>query len=244
MEMYLMTVQMVAKLIQPLESIVKYSILIGRTFCFMAQPSPADVAELRRLISLGTTAYVDSFLRGELAKLVDQFPDAAAPVPSKSPPRSTTPKITYESITSYAFSDSNDKATIIIREIKDLANAEIQFQPNEHGFSITIHREGLPHLKLSVAPLHKKILPSSSKYTVKGETLTISLDKKKKTSWTKLKKGALDKKKPSPAEKSKDDPSAGLMDMMKKLYDEGDDEMKRTMQKAMWEARNKKPDEK
>jgi calcyclin binding protein len=213
----------------------------------MAQPTPADVQELRRLIGLGTSPYIDSFLRGELAKLVEQFPDAAAPLPSKTSTRSTVPKITYESITSYAFSDSSDSASVIIREIKGLASAEVQFQPSEHGFVITIHREGLPHLKLSVAPLYKKILPSSSRFAVKGETLTITLDKKKKTTWTKLKKGALDKKKPKipePGEKSKEDPSSALMDMMKKMYDDGDDEMKRTIQKSMWEARNKKPDEK
>ena len=35
------------------------------------------------------------------------------------------------------------------------------------------------------------------------------------------------------------DPSAGLMDMMKKMYDEGDDEMKRTINKAWSESRSK-----
>jgi calcyclin binding protein len=213
----------------------------------MAQPTAADAQELRRLITLGTTAYVDSFLRGELAKLTDQFPDAAPPPAKASPSRPTGPKIIFESISSYAFSDSNDKASIIIREIKDLATADILFEPSAHGFTITVQRQGLPHLKLSVSPTYKKIVPAGSKYTVKGETLTISLEKKKKTSWSKLKKGALDTKKPkvpAPGEKSKEDPNNALMDMMKKLYDDGDDEMKRTMSKAMWEARNKKGDDK
>jgi calcyclin binding protein len=34
------------------------------------------------------------------------------------------------------------------------------------------------------------------------------------------------------------------MDMMKKMYDEGDDEMKRTMSKAWWEAQHKKDGDK
>jgi calcyclin binding protein len=214
-------------------------------------PTPAataaDAQELRRLIALGTTPYVDSFLRAELAKLAEQFPEAAAAPPVKPAARSSAPKVTYESITSYAFSDSNDKASIIIREIKDLASADIQFQPTEHGFTVTIHRQGLSNLKLSIAPTYKKIIPGSSKYTVKGETLTIALEKKKKTSWSKLKKGALDTKKPKiaePGSKSKDDPNTALMDMMKKMYDEGDDEMKRTISKAMWEAHNKKGEDK
>jgi hypothetical protein len=32
------------------------------------------------------------------------------------------------------------------------------------------------------------------------------------------------------------DPQAGLMDMMKKMYDEGDDDMKRTINEAMAKA--------
>lgn len=37
-----------------------------------------------------------------------------------------------------------------------------------------------------------------------------------------------------------DDPSAGIMDLMKKMYDEGDDDMKRTIAKAWTESRDKK----
>ena len=36
-----------------------------------------------------------------------------------------------------------------------------------------------------------------------------------------------------------DDPSQGLMDMMKKMYEEGDDELKRTIAKAWTESRDK-----
>jgi calcyclin binding protein len=36
------------------------------------------------------------------------------------------------------------------------------------------------------------------------------------------------------------DPSAGLMTMMKKMYEEGDDEMKRTIAKAWTESKDNK----
>jgi calcyclin binding protein len=39
------------------------------------------------------------------------------------------------------------------------------------------------------------------------------------------------------------DPQAGLMNMMKQMYDEGDDEMKRTIRKSWYEAQNKKTPE-
>lgn len=36
------------------------------------------------------------------------------------------------------------------------------------------------------------------------------------------------------------DPNASLMNMMKKMYDEGDDEMKRTIRKSWYEGQQKK----
>lgn len=39
-----------------------------------------------------------------------------------------------------------------------------------------------------------------------------------------------------------EDPSANLMSMMKQMYEEGDDEMKRTIAKAWTESQSKKPD--
>ncbi len=37
-----------------------------------------------------------------------------------------------------------------------------------------------------------------------------------------------------------DDPGAGIMQMMQKMYDEGDDDMKRTLKKAWHESQEKK----
>jgi calcyclin binding protein len=211
-------------------------------FARMVEPSPQDIPEVRRILAVGTTPYVEQFLRAELAKLNERFPPSATPVAS-SPPQAarSPPRRIYESITSYAFSDGSNTASVIIPDIDGLAQAEVTFDPQPHSFSIVINREasGLPNLKLTVSPLYKKINPAGSRYTIKGKTVTVVLDKKKKTSWSKLKKGALDKKKPKTPDE-KEDPNSAIMDMMRKMYDEGDDEMKRTIQKAMWEAHNKK----
>lgn len=42
--------------------------------------------------------------------------------------------------------------------------------------------------------------------------------------------------KPNPDE----DPGAGIMKMMQKMYDEGDDDMKRTIKKAWFESQEKR----
>ena len=41
-------------------------------------------------------------------------------------------------------------------------------------------------------------------------------------------------------ETDESDPQAGLMNMMKKMYDDGDDDMKRTIAKAWTESQDKK----
>ena len=37
------------------------------------------------------------------------------------------------------------------------------------------------------------------------------------------------------------DPQEGLMDMLKQMYDDGDDEMKRTIAKSFYESKHKEP---
>ncbi len=54
------------------------------------------------------------------------------------------------------------------------------------------------------------------------------------------KAAAQDKIKPPKMDEGAD-PSAGLMSMMKQMYEDGDDEMKRTIAKAWTESRDKNP---
>jgi calcyclin binding protein len=215
------------------------------SFCKM-DPNAGDIRELKRLLAITTTPYVESFLRSEITRLSALFPEDPEP-PAPAPPKPSPPRKLYESIDAYAFSDAKDTARVIITDIAGLSGATIDFTPTERAFTITVSREaqGLPDLRLTVSPL-KKIVPGESRYNIKGKTITIVLKKKKSNTWTKLKKTASSIKKPKPGEKAetKEDPSAGLMDMMRKMYEEGDDEMKRTMQKAWWEAQHKKDEEK
>ncbi|KAJ8566540.1 hypothetical protein ON010_g6580 [Phytophthora cinnamomi] len=84
--------------------------------------------------------------------------------------------------------------------------------------------------------LEKEIDPAKSSFRVKKNRVTISLHKADKdNTWMNLTaKNPLKTSKPDTS-----DPSAGIMDMMKNMYDEGDDEMKRTIAKAWSESRDK-----
>lgn len=55
---------------------------------------------------------------------------------------------------------------------------------------------------------------------------------------TSSEKKAKEPKAPPKPDKEGADPTSGLMDMMKQMYEDGDDEMKRTIAKAWTESRN------
>jgi len=91
-----------------------------------------------------------------------------------------------------------------------------------------------------------KINPEKSHHKVKADYLLVYLAKHNQGSdWshiTHAEKVAADSKKKADEPKFDDkaDPSAGLMSMMKKMYEDGDDEMKRTIAKAWTEGQDKK----
>jgi len=83
--------------------------------------------------------------------------------------------------------------------------------------------------------LEKDIDPSKSKYVVKPNKIIIKLGKVKGEygydSWTQL---TAKKKKTS---EEKKDPTAGIMDLMKDMYDSGDDNMKKMIGETMYKQR-------
>ena len=93
--------------------------------------------------------------------------------------------------------------------------------------------------------LEKDIDPDKSKFTVKANKVIIKLAKVKTSEyggfdyWTKLsdpKKGS--KGAGSGGNTPKDDPSASIMNMMKQMYEDGDDNMKKIIGETMMKQRN------
>jgi len=95
---------------------------------------------------------------------------------------------------------------------------------------------------LRLDPLGGTISPADCKINIKSNSVSLTLrkaDADKKWDDILFKP----KQKENPADKSKD-PKAGLMDMMKKMYNEGDDDTKKSIgeawTKAQAEGANKK----
>ena len=93
---------------------------------------------------------------------------------------------------------------------------------------------------MSILNLCKDISPDDCSIKTTKTGVTITLAKVNPGTWSNLKAVKGEKKDDPMPKMDKDaDPSAGLMNLMKQMYSSGDDEMKRTIAKSMYEAQQK-----
>lgn len=176
---------------------------------------------------------------------------AAATVP---PVKSSSQK--YQSIDKFAFdagSYNSPSVSIYISlpSIGAIPRENITCDFTATSFDLKIHDFQLPggnnskayNYRLLKNDLEKDINTEKSKMIVKADKIVIKLGKVKGEygsydSWMNLssKKGKESKM------KSKSDPSAGIMDMMKEMYDSGDDKMKKMIGETMMKQREGKLD--
>lgn len=226
----------------------------------------ADVAEAKALLDQAKRSKVQSEmsvllrrLETQLANLLDKQTNSSDQT-AAPPPTTTTAKqnggqagkpaydVPYKN---YSW-DQSDKFVKFyltgLKGVKELSSESCAFQkltPTTVNFKVS-NLEGKNHV-FEILNLPHEILPEKSHFKVKTDMVTVFLAKsdegKKWSHATAAAKAQADKKnaamKPSESSDMSKDPSAGLMDMMKKMYDEGDDEMKRTIAKAWTEGREK-----
>jgi len=153
-------------------------------------------------------------------------------------------KLNWRSLTSFGW-DQNDKNVSVyvmelpgILQVKD--NVKCTFGAN--SFDLRIKNYKNENHRLHRWNLSHEIIPNQSSFTVKKDKIVLTLKKPKgkygiSDHWTEL----LSDKKPltDSVNKKKDDPLSGVMDLMKKMYDEGDDKTREMIGKAMLESRQK-----
>ncbi|KAF0689551.1 Aste57867_19008 [Aphanomyces stellatus] len=171
----------------------------------------------------------------------------AAPVASKNTSFAApiSDNNVYTEISTFAWDDEGygkPKVTVYITSGIDgvgaLPSDQVTCDFTTRSFDLKIKQLNGKNYRLVRYNLDKDIDPKKSKFVAKKNRVTITLIKADdKNTWMNLTaKSTAAAPKPNAA-----DPSAGIMDMMKNMYDEGDDEMKRTIAKAWSESRNKNP---
>jgi len=205
-----------------------------------AQSLEQDIAELQHLSTQAQRPSVKNVLETQLklfkTKLEEEYKKIKAANEKKEVPVSHSSKqiIDYESISSYAWDEDDNFVNIYIL-LEGVPPVHTHY--TERGFAIAIHDYKGKNLKLTINNLYKELDKSNCKEFVGAKSIKIKLKKKQSGKWNKLIATNEDIKKESSANSS--DPGAGLMNMMKTLYDDGDEEMKKLIAKTWVESQDK-----
>ncbi|CAA7401986.1 unnamed protein product [Spirodela intermedia] len=201
-----------------------------------------DLEELTRLRALAKRPRVVSLLSSEIRSLSDQLPNvgpAPAPAPTATvvaSPSTAASALNYVTLGSFSWDQDNDKLKIYVSlEGVEQEKVDAVFKPT--SVDIKFHGVQGKNYRCAIAKLNKEIDPGKCRAVVKPSRVIITLQKASKGNWLDL-HFKEDKFKPS-MEKDKD-PMGGIMDLMKNMYEEGDEDMKRTIAKAWSDARSGK----
>ncbi|XP_045908072.1 calcyclin-binding protein [Micropterus dolomieu] len=157
---------------------------------------------------------------------------------------SAASKATYTvKITNYAWDQSEKfvKIYLTLKNVHKIPSENVEVNFTEGSFSVLVKELDGKNHQMTVLNLLYPIDEKDSYKKIKTDMVLVMCKKHTAKKWeclTKVEK--LSKEKDKPPVDDNTDPSAGLMSMLKKIYSEGDDEMKRTINKAWSESQEKK----
>ncbi|XP_059665411.1 uncharacterized protein LOC132311507 [Cornus florida] len=208
----------------------------------MADDLTLDLVELRHLQSIAKRPRIVSLISSEIRNLEKLSKEAASttisqtPSPIATPKVVSTPSLIYTTLGSFSWDQDNEKVKIYVSlEGVEQEKIETEFKPT--SLDIKFHDVQGKNYRCAIPKLNKQVVPEKCKVVVKPTRVIITLFKASKGNWLDLHLKE-DKLKPNPNKEK--DPMAGIMDLMKNMYEEGDDEMKRTIAKAWTDARSGK----
>ncbi|CEL93999.1 unnamed protein product [Vitrella brassicaformis CCMP3155] len=213
-----------------------------------------DLDELRELRKAATRPAVQDLLDKRIASLGEQIKRLAEsrmpqPVPTDSKTShatADTPKVEgqvrFSSIQTYGWDqDGSDvKLYIDLPGVHEIPSENVRMAFHEESIDLqVVGLKGKNH-RLTVRRLSKPINVSKCTYKVKKNAVHITLKKRESGWWEQI---HWKENKLSSMSKNKDmgaDPNASIMNLMKDLYQEGDDDMKRMIAKCWTETQEKK----
>ncbi|KAJ4703865.1 putative Calcyclin-binding protein [Melia azedarach] len=208
----------------------------------MAEDLALDLEELRKLQSIAKRPRVVSLINSEIHNLEKLNEAAPAPVPQTPTPIPIpakvphTPAINYVTLGSFSWDQDNEKVKIYI-SLEGVQQEKVETEFKKMSIDIKFHDVQGKNYRFTISKLNQEIQPEKCKMLVKPTRVVITLFKASKGNWLDL-HFKEDKLKPN-LDKERD-PMAGIMDLMKNMYEEGDEEMKRTIAKAWTDARSGK----
>jgi len=216
-----------------------------------------DVAELESVLGTVNRPQVRKIIADAISSLkskisqMSEIKDAGQSGQMEQPPPAKQTLYTVK-ISNYGWDESQKfvKVYISLPNIDKLTQEQITCDFTGESFKCNVKNHNSKNHVLEIPKLAGNIVPSTSTCRLKSSNIIVSLRKEKEgTNWgnlTYVMKKEKEKKDLEMDSKTKDmdtnDPSAGIMNLMKKMYDEGDDEMKRTIKKTWYESQQKQKD--
>ncbi|KAM6948254.1 calcyclin-binding protein [Aplochiton taeniatus] len=207
----------------------------------------SDLQEICGLLEKAERKRVQELLKQEQSKVESEIGAKRLLKEQKekreADPSSATKAAYTVKITNYGW-DQSDKYVKIYVTLKDVhkipaENVEVTF--TDRGFSLLVKEFGGKNHEMTLRSLMSAIDAKDSCKKIKTDMVLVMCKKTAAKRWeclTQAEKQAKDKDKPKMEDNA--DPSDGLMSMLKKVYSEGDDEMKRTINKAWSESQEKR----
>eukprot|EP00831_Metopus_contortus_P013516 TRINITY_DN1548_c0_g1_i1.p1 TRINITY_DN1548_c0_g1~~TRINITY_DN1548_c0_g1_i1.p1 ORF type:complete len:222 (+),score=58.95 TRINITY_DN1548_c0_g1_i1:209-874(+) len=203
-----------------------------------------DLNELRELLAQAKRDHVKS----AIGKLVNEYEgmvkvaeaSKVKKIETASPAKDA---IIYSSISTYSWEQEEGSVKVYITGLNGVGalpkeNIVVDFATN--GFDLKVKGLDGKNYRLKIYPLNKEILPGNSRFSIKTNMISITMAKNGKEHWDDIKEKKKPFKNPSLGkEKGKgkeEDPQASLMNMMKEMYDSGDDEMKKVIAQSWMKA--------
>ncbi|GAA6093395.1 calcyclin-binding protein [Tachysurus ichikawai] len=155
----------------------------------------------------------------------------------------TTVKGYTVKINNYGWDQSEKfvKVYITLKGVHKIFADNVKVSFTDRSFNVLVEGLEEKNYQMTVNNLLFPIVVEESSRKVKTDMVLVMCKKKTAKKWeflTQVEKQSKEKDKPNYDENA--DPGEGLMNMLKKIYSEGDDEMKRTINKAWAESQDKK----
>ncbi|XP_057713774.1 calcyclin-binding protein [Corythoichthys intestinalis] len=208
----------------------------------------ADLLELGSLVEKAERTRVQEVLKQEQKKVEKEIAvkrqQKEQQARRQADPVASSKAAYTVKITNYAWDQSEKfvKIYLTLKNVHNIPSEKVEVNFTERSFSVLVKELDGKNHQMTVLNLLYPIDEQNSSTKIKTDMVLIMCKKKATKKWeylTTVEKQAKDKDKPTPADDNAD-PSEGLMSMLKKIYSEGDDEMKRTINKAWSESQEKK----
>ncbi|NXV13714.1 CYBP protein, partial [Cepphus grylle] len=201
-----------------------------------------DLEEVKELLTKATRKRLRDVLMTEKHKLELEIKNQPPPKPKDVAEEEKSSLGGYTvKINNYGWDQSDKfiKIYISLNGVQKLPAENVQVNFTERSFDLLVKNLNGKNYTMTFNNLLKPISVEGSSRKVKTDMVLVMCRKKREEKWECLTQVEKESKEKEKAAYDTSDPSEGLMNLLKKMYAEGDDEMKRTINKAWVESREK-----